>query len=69
MDGNGDFVVVWGSSTSSGSDTDAWSIQGRRYTIPAAQVPSLGPPGVTGLALLLFGIAAAALRSRLRERA
>jgi len=32
-------------------------------------VPSLGPPGMLGLALLLIGIAAAGLRGRLRGRA
>ena len=31
MDGDGDFVVVWESYGSSGSDTSVWSIQGQRY--------------------------------------
>jgi hypothetical protein len=31
MDSDGDFVVVWGSSGSYGSDTDGSSIQGQRY--------------------------------------
>jgi hypothetical protein len=31
MDGDGDFVVVWESNGSSGSDTDGASIQGQRY--------------------------------------
>jgi hypothetical protein len=31
IDSDGDFVVVWDSLGSSGSDTDDWSIQGQRY--------------------------------------
>ncbi len=31
VDGDGDFVVVWHSDGSSGSDTDGLSVQGRRY--------------------------------------
>jgi hypothetical protein len=61
-------VVVWGSYGSSGDDYGSNSIQGRRYTFRAPQIPSLSPPGVIGLALLLLGIAAAALRSRLGLR-
>jgi hypothetical protein len=68
VDGNGDFVVVWSSDASAGDDPH-WSVQGRRYSVPTLQVPSLRPPGVAGLALLLFGIAAAGLRGWLRERA
>src|SRR5437773_6085118 len=30
-DGAGNFVVVWQSDGSAGSDTDGWSIQGQRY--------------------------------------
>ena len=66
---DGDFIAVWQSDGSSGSDNDSNSIQAQRYTVQAPQLPSLSPPGVIGLALLLFGIAAAALRGRLRERA
>ena len=28
---DGDFVVVWESNGSSGTDTSSWSIQGQRY--------------------------------------
>jgi hypothetical protein len=31
VDADGDFVVVWNSDGSAGSDTDTWSIQGQRY--------------------------------------
>ncbi len=31
VDANGDFVVVWQSYGSSGSDTRIWSVQGQRY--------------------------------------
>jgi len=67
-DAAGDFEVVWQSAGSAGSDTDGWSIQGQRYTVPAARVPSLRLPGVAGLAVLLLGIAAAGLRGRLGFR-
>ena len=66
---DGDFVVVWQGVGSSGTDTDSGSIQGRRFIFRAPLVPSLGPPGVIGLAVLLLGIAAAGLRARLRGRA
>ncbi len=31
MDADGDFVVVWDSAVSGGSDTQPWSVQGQRY--------------------------------------
>ena len=31
LDAVGNFLVVWGSETSAGSDTSGWSIQGRRF--------------------------------------
>src|SRR5690606_25856525 len=37
MDGDGDFVVIWVSDGSNGSDTDHYSIQGQRYN--SAGVP------------------------------
>jgi hypothetical protein len=67
VDAYGDFVVVWESDGSAGSDTSNLSIQGQRYRreIP---VPGLGPPGVVGLVVLLFGIGGVALRGRLGFR-
>jgi len=31
---NGDFIVVWDSYGSAGTDTDSRSIQGQRYSVP-----------------------------------
>ena len=46
----------------------AW-VQGQRYTVHTPPlVPSLTPPAVIGLTLLLFGIAAAGLRGRFGPR-
>jgi hypothetical protein len=67
VNADGDFVVAWVSYGSAGSDPD-WSVQGQRYTVQATKVPSLGPTGVIGLAVLLFGAAAAGLRARLGPR-
>lgn len=38
VDADGDFVVVWQSSSSEGTDTDQWSIQARRYASDASSV-------------------------------
>ncbi len=38
IDGNGSFVVVWTSIGSFGSDTDAFSIQGQRYSTSGASL-------------------------------
>ncbi len=38
VDAGGDFVVVWGSYGSSGSDSSNWSIQGQRFDSAGAQV-------------------------------
>ncbi|MCP4662000.1 MAG: hypothetical protein GY856_41890, partial [bacterium] len=40
VDADGDFVVVWQSRYPSGSDTDGWSIQGRRYAADGSAVAS-----------------------------
>jgi hypothetical protein len=62
---NGDFVVVWVSDGSTGTDTDSVSIQGQRFSLPAAviPVPSMSPTTrfALGAALALLG-AAYALR-------
>jgi hypothetical protein len=65
---DGDFVVVWSSDGSSGSDTHATSILGQRFSAPAAAappVPALSRAAKSGLgaALLLLG-AGYALRRR-----
>ena len=69
VDADGDFVVVWQSEGSAGDDTSSWSVQGQRYSGALPTLPSLGPAGLIGLALLLSGSAGAALRRRLRGRA
>jgi hypothetical protein len=68
-DADGDFVVVWESNGSSGTDSSSSSIQGQRYSVPAPP----GPPPVPAMStatrfalaavLLLLG-AAYALRRR-----
>ena len=64
---SGDFVVAWESYGSSGTDTTTWSIQGQRYSVPAAVIPvpsmSLAPRFVLATALALLG-ATWALRRR-----
>jgi len=66
-DADGDFVVVWESKGSSGTDTSISSIQGQRYSVaaPAPAVPSMTPATRFALAaaLLLLG-ACYALRRR-----
>ena len=64
---NGDFVVVWQSDVSSGSDTDGSSIQGQRYAGPAPTtvVPSLSPSALLALVVLVLGAGALILRGRL----
>jgi hypothetical protein len=57
-----DFVVVWTSQGSSGTDTSETSIHGQRYSVPAAEpagVPalSLALRPALGAALLLLGFA------------
>ena len=50
--------MVWQSYGSSGTDTDAWSIQGQRYSVAdAIAVPALSAPGrfALGATLLLLG--------------
>ena len=66
VDARGDFVVVWQSDGSPGDDTFASSIQGQRFG--DLSLPALLPTGLVGLALLLLGAGAAALRGTLRER-
>ena len=66
-DADSDFVVVWQSYGSSGSDTSDSSIQGQRYTT-SAMVPSLSPAALAGTALLLLVVAWAALRIGHRSR-
>jgi hypothetical protein len=60
---DGDFVVVWESDGSSGTDTSASSIQGQRYTT-ASKVPSLSPAGLAGVVLLMSLVVGIALRRR-----
>ena len=62
-EGDGDFVVVWQSLGSSGSDSSGESIQLQRYTA-APEVPSLSPAGFAAGALLLLLAAGTALRRR-----
>jgi hypothetical protein len=38
VDADGDFVVVWQSLGSSGTDTDGPSVQGQRYAVPTFEV-------------------------------
>ena len=70
VDADGDFVVVWESNGSSGSDTDSTSIQGQRYAGPPSEpptvVPALSPSGLIALVALLLGAGALLLRGRLR---
>ncbi len=70
VDADGDFVVVWESNGSSGSDTDSTSIQGQRYAGPPSQAPTVGPAlspsGLIALVALLLGAGALLLRGRLR---
>jgi hypothetical protein len=40
VDADGDFVVVWSSHGSAGSDTDEWSVQGQRYDASGSAVGS-----------------------------
>ena len=40
LDADGDFVVVWNSVGSSGTDTDGFSIQGQRYASNGSPVDS-----------------------------
>jgi hypothetical protein len=60
---DGDFVVVWESFGSSGSDSDDFSIQGQRYRSPNP-VPSLSPSALASLALLMLLAFYVALRRR-----
>ena len=66
-DADGDFVVVWDSRGSSGTDTNSYSIQGQRYSVAAAvpPVPAMSPATRFALvaALMLLG-AAYAIRRR-----
>ena len=46
LDADGDFVVVWHSDGSAGTDTDSLSIQGQRYDSTGAAAPAASaPPG------------------------
>ena len=66
-DADGDFVVVWQSKGSSGTDTSYSSIQGQRYSVAAAVPPVPAMSSATrfalAAALLLLG-AAYTLRRR-----
>jgi hypothetical protein len=62
---DGDFIVVWTSNGSSGTDTDSLSIQGQRYHVAGAvAVPALSPSAGLALGATLMLLAACALRSR-----
>jgi len=69
VDTNGDFVVLWQSNASSGTDTSGFSIHGQRYSVPAPPepppIPAMSPATrfVLAAALLLLG-ATYALRRR-----
>ena len=60
-----DFVVVWRSSGSYGTDTDLTSIQGERYSsVPVIEIPALSRGAAAAAALLLLLAAGFALRPR-----
>jgi len=65
-DAGGDFVVVWQSAGSFGTDTSSRSIQGQRYSVPApvSPVPAMSPATrfALGAALMLLGAAYALSR-------
>ena len=62
-DAGGDFVVVWHSFGSSGTDTGSYSIQGQRFDVPAPAPPVPAMSSATrvalGAALMLLGAAVA----------
>ena len=65
-DANGDFVVVWQSSGSSGGDTSARSVQGQRFVVTgellgkvffdanANGLQNAGEPGIAGVTVELY---------------
>ena len=60
LDADGDFVVVWFSDGSAGSDTHDYSVQGQRYTVPE-------PSSVVQLMSGILGLLALNLRRRHRS--
>lgn len=63
--GDRDFVVVWVSDGSSGTDTGTFSIQGQRYHVAGAvAVPALSPSAGLALGATLMLLAASVLRRR-----
>jgi hypothetical protein len=59
-----DFVAVWASDGSFGTDTSGSSIQARLFGILATKVPSLSPGAAAAAALLLLLAAGFAMRRR-----
>ncbi len=59
-----EFFVAWQSYGSSGTDTDAWSIQGQRYSVAdAIAVPALSSPARFALGATLMLVGAVVLRA------
>jgi hypothetical protein len=60
-----EFLVVWASQGSFGTDTDLFSVQSQRYAEPTPQhVPSLSPGAAAAAALLMLAAAARGFRRR-----
>jgi hypothetical protein len=62
-----DFVAVWTSDGSFGTDTSNSSIQARRFGVLANAVPSLSPGAAAAAAFLLLLAAGFAMRGRIRR--
>jgi hypothetical protein len=60
----GDFVVVWASDGSYGSDSQLLSVQGQRYVAFVPKVPSISPGSAAAAALLMLAAVAVAFRRR-----
>jgi hypothetical protein len=61
----GNFVVVWDSTGSSGTDTSDFSVHAQRYRLPAVfAVPALSAPATFALGAALMLLATYALRRR-----
>jgi hypothetical protein len=61
---NGNFVVVWGSAGSNGTDSFYDSIQGQRYRVAPAPVPALSPSMLLALGAMLMLLASYVLSRR-----
>ena len=79
LSANGDFVVVWNSNGSSGSDTSSYSVQGQRFLVTgelrgrvffdanANGLQNVGEPGIAGVTVELYDDALALRRTVLTD--